>query len=100
LANTFLTLLKRLLANMNEKKANGDKFYSLFPLEDFKAVLGIDDREDKIARFCLVTAALSIEQYCKRKFLKRKNTDYHTFHGDNSFTLKEYPVRKILSVGR
>jgi hypothetical protein len=43
---------------------------------------------------------LSIEQYCKRKFIKRKCTDYHTFYGENTFTLREYPVRKIISVGK
>jgi hypothetical protein len=45
----------------------GKKLYTLMPLDTFKAVLGIDDREDKIARFCLVTASLTIEQYCKRR---------------------------------
>jgi hypothetical protein len=35
------------------------KLYTLMPLEDFKALAGVDDREDKLARFCLVTASLS-----------------------------------------
>jgi len=38
---------------------------SLVPLEDFKALMGIDDREDRLFRFCLLAASLSIEQYCK-----------------------------------
>jgi hypothetical protein len=48
-----------------------DKIYSLIPLEDFKAVLSVDDREDKLARFCLVTSSLTIEQFCKRKLLRK-----------------------------
>ena len=52
--------------------AQDKSLYTLIPLEDFKAVLGVDDREDKLARFCLVTATLTIEQYCKRKLLRKK----------------------------
>ncbi|GHV95207.1 hypothetical protein AGMMS50293_15270 [Spirochaetia bacterium] len=40
--------------------------HSLIPLEDFKALLGIDDREDKTVTFCLITATYSIEEYCGR----------------------------------
>jgi len=72
--------------------------YSLISIEDFKALLGIDDREDKASRFCLLTATFSIEQYCKRRFIKKKHTDYHTYTGDNIFALREYPLRKIISV--
>jgi hypothetical protein len=39
-------------------------FYTLILLADFKAILGVDDREDKISRFCLITATFAIEQYC------------------------------------
>jgi hypothetical protein len=72
--------------------------YTLIPLEDFKAILGIDDREDKIARFCLVTATLSIEQYCKRKLLRKKHFERIEFTGDLLLPLNEYPVTKILAV--
>jgi hypothetical protein len=77
---------------------HGDPLYSLIPFPDFKAILGIDDREDALSRYCLVTAAFTIEQYCKRRLLRRKHTDYLTFSGDPIFTLREYPVRKVLSV--
>ena len=50
--------------------------YSLIPLDDFKAIMGIDDREDKIARFCLVTSTFTIEQYCKRRL--RISADLNT----------------------
>jgi hypothetical protein len=72
--------------------------HTLIPLADFKAILGLDDREDALSRYCLITAAYSIEQYCKRSFYRKKHTDYLTFTGEHIFTLREYPVRKVLSV--
>jgi hypothetical protein len=78
--------------------ASDTPLHTLIPLADFKAILGIDDREDALSRYCLITATYSIEQYCKRRLLRRKNTDYLTFTGEYLFTLREYPVRRILSV--
>jgi hypothetical protein len=75
-----------------------NSLYLLIPFEDFKAVLGIDDREDALSRYCLITATFTIEQYCKRRLLRKKHTDYLTFTGGYIFTLREYPVRKVLSV--
>jgi hypothetical protein len=72
--------------------------YSLIPLADFKAILGIDDRDNALSRYCLITATYSIEQYCKRRLLRKKQTDYLTFTGEYIFTLREYPVRKLLSI--
>jgi hypothetical protein len=72
--------------------------YTLIPLEEFKALLGIDDREDKIARFCLVTATFTIEQYCKRKLLRKKHFETIGFCGDLILPLKEYPVSKIIQI--
>ncbi|MDR0760265.1 MAG: hypothetical protein LBF74_09185 [Treponema sp.] len=72
--------------------------HSLIPFEDFKDLLGIDDREDALSRFCLITATFTIEQYCKRRFCRKKHTDYLTFSGEHIFTLREYPVRRVLSV--
>jgi hypothetical protein len=60
--------------------------------------LGVDDREDKLSWFCLITATFTIEQYCKRRFFRKKHTDYLTFAGEPVFTLREYPVRRILAV--
>jgi len=48
---------------MQEKEKPRDNLYSLIPLDDFKGLLSIDDRDDKIARFCLITASHTIEQY-------------------------------------
>jgi len=71
-----------------EKKAKANPLYSLIPLEDFKAVLGVDDREDKITRFCLVTSTLTIEQHCKRRFLRKTQFEYIDFYGDLILRLK------------
>jgi hypothetical protein len=67
-------------------------------LTDFKAILGIDDREDALSRYCLITATFTIEQYCKRRFYRKKHTNYLTFTGEYVFSLREYPVRKVLAV--
>ena len=79
-------------------KADEKNLHTLIPLEDFKAVLGIDDREDKIARFCLVTSTLTIEQYCKRRFLRKKHFERLEYTGDLIIPLREYPVSKVLAV--
>jgi hypothetical protein len=71
--------------------------YTLIPLEDFKTVIGFDDREDKLVRFCLVTSTLSIEQYCKRRLIRKKHFERIEFNGDLLLPLKEYPVTKILA---
>jgi len=60
--------------------------------------MGVDDREDKTARFCLVTSTLTIEQYCKRRLLRKKHFEQIEFYGDLLLPLKEYPVTKVLAV--
>jgi hypothetical protein len=72
--------------------------HSLIPIDEFKAVLGIDDREDKLARFCLVTGTFTIEQYCKRRLLRKKHFERIEFCGDLVLPLREYPVSKVLAV--
>jgi hypothetical protein len=72
--------------------------YTLMPLDEFKALAGVDDREDKTARFCLVTSTFTIEQYCKRRFLRKKYSESLHITRDLLFPLKEYPVNEILSV--
>ncbi|MDR0582761.1 MAG: hypothetical protein LBG57_00200 [Treponema sp.] len=51
---------------------HGQPLHTLISLADFKAVLGVDDREDALSRFCLITATYTIEQYCKRRLLRKK----------------------------
>jgi hypothetical protein len=72
--------------------------HSLIPLEDFTAILGLDDRDEAISRFCLTTATFTIEQYCRRRLLDKKHYETLEFHGDYVFPLREYPVREILAV--
>jgi hypothetical protein len=36
---------------------NETELHTLIPLADFKAVLGIDDREDALSHYCLIIAA-------------------------------------------
>jgi hypothetical protein len=72
--------------------------HSLIPLADFKAVLGIDDREDSLSRYCLIAATYTIEQYCKRRLLRKKRFEFLPFYGDYLFPLRDYPVREVLAV--
>jgi len=83
---------------LNEIDTKNSSIYSLNPLEDFEALLSIDDREDKIAKFCLVSSTFTIEQYCKRRFLKKKHFEWIEYIGDLFITLREYPVSKALAV--
>jgi len=91
---------KGLGAYKNGYKASpfGDALRTLIPLEDFKALMDVDDREDKIAWFCLVTSTFTIEQYCKRRLLKKKHFESIDFYGDLFLPLGEYPVSKVLAV--
>jgi hypothetical protein len=77
---------------------HGNPLYSLIPLEDFKALLGIDDREDVLSRFCLTTVTYAIEQYCKRRLLRKKRFEFLSFYGGYIFPLRDYPVREVLAV--
>ena len=86
--------------NTQADSIDNKPLYALIPLDEFKALLGIDDREDKISRFCLVSATYTIEQYCKRRLLRKRLTDYCGYRGGHIFTLREYPVRKIISINR
>jgi hypothetical protein len=72
--------------------------YTLIPLADFKAILGLDDREDKISVFCLITATFTIEQYCLRRFFTKKHFERIAYNGDLLLPLREYPVREVLGV--
>jgi hypothetical protein len=85
------------LVMSNEKRIGGNSLYSLIPLDEFKTILSVDDREDRLVRFCLVTSTLTIEQYCKRRLLRKKHFEKIEFNGDLSLPLREYPVTKILS---
>ena len=72
--------------------------YSLIALESFKSVLGIDDREDPLSRFCLTIATHTIEQYCMRRILRKRHFERIEASRDLILTLREYPVSEILAV--
>ncbi len=84
--------------NETENKRQIEKIHSLIPLEDFKSILNIDDRDNKLSRFCLVTSTYIIEQYCKRQFLLKTHRQLFSEWFDLTLFLNEYPVQKILSV--
>jgi hypothetical protein len=83
---------------MQSKETNADKLHALIPLVDFKALLGVDDREDKLCRFCLVTSTLTMEQYCKRRLLRTKIFETLEYYNDLFLPMREYPVTKILAL--
>jgi dsRNA-specific ribonuclease len=81
----------------NETGVQAPSLHTLIPLEDFKALLSLDDREDALSRFCLITASYTIEQYCKRRLLLKRHFERIEFHGDLILPLGEYPVREMLA---
>ncbi|MFP3041627.1 phage head-tail connector protein [Treponema primitia] len=87
----------------NQNMGTACSFHSLITLADFKEILGIDDQDDALSRYCLVTATYSIEQYCRRRLFISKQTEIHEYARENEvfpgvpqIPLKQYPVRKIL----
>ena len=72
--------------------------HSLITLEEFKAIMGIDARDDKNARFCVLTATLTIEQYCQRQLLRKKYFETIPFGNSLVVPFREYPVVEILAV--
>jgi hypothetical protein len=76
----------------------GFTLHALIPLEEFKAILGVDDRESALSRYCLITATYTIEQYCKRRLLAKTITEYLDYTGEGLLLLREYPVREIAGV--
>jgi len=75
-----------------------NNLYTLMPLAVFKGLLGIDDREDKLAAFSLVTSTFTIEQFCRRRLLRKKYFETVEFCGDLLLPLREYPVTDVLAV--
>jgi hypothetical protein len=72
--------------------------HSLIPLADFKTILGLDDREDTLSRYCLITATYTIERYCKRRLLLKRHFERLEVSAAPLLPLREYPAREILAV--
>jgi hypothetical protein len=76
----------------------GNSLHSFISPAEFKKILGIDDREDALCRFVLIASTYTIEQFCKRRLLRKKRLEFFPFYGDYVFPLGEYPVREIMTV--
>jgi hypothetical protein len=74
------------------------QLHTLIPLADFKAVLGFDDHEDALSRFCLTTATYTIEHYCWRGLVEHRRFERLDYRGDLFLTLGEYPVYEVLAL--
>jgi hypothetical protein len=61
---------------------DNETLHALIRLDDFKAILGIDDREDALSRYCLLTATYTIEQYCRRSLFVHRHFERIEFSGD------------------
>jgi len=59
------------------------------------SLMGVDARDERIARFCLVTSTLTIEGQCKRRFLRKRYLERSAFYGDLFLPLGEYPVKNV-----
>jgi hypothetical protein len=90
----------------HETGARAHSLHTLIPFEDFKAILGFDDREEALSRYCLITATYTIEQYCKRRLVKTNSNEQIEIskgegansNGELILPLREYPVRKVLTI--
>jgi hypothetical protein len=71
---------------------------TLIPFADFKAVLGIDDRDDVLSGFCLNAATCAIETYCRRFLLAGRHIETIDYYGEFLLALGEYPVGEITAV--
>jgi hypothetical protein len=83
---------------MSNETGVQNSLHSLIPLADFKALLGIDDRDDAMARYCLITSTYTIEQYCLRRLFLKRHFELIAPNGDLLLPLREYPVREVLGV--
>jgi len=81
--------------NYEELTEGEPQIRTLIPIEEFKAILGIDDRDDKLVKFCLATSTLTIENYCKSKLLRKKHFEKIEYIGDLLLYLREYPVNEV-----
>jgi len=74
------------------------ELHSLVALAECKRILGLDDREDGLAAFCLASSTFAIEARCRRSLLVKTHSECLDFYGCPALALREYPVREVLSV--
>jgi uncharacterized phiE125 gp8 family phage protein len=72
--------------------------HSLVALDECQTLLGIDGREDALLTFLLESTTFTIEEYCRRKLGFRRVAEVFSDTVDRCFTLREYPVRRVMDV--
>jgi len=75
-----------------------EKIYSLVSLESFKEIFSLDDRDDTLSKYCLVTATHTAEQYCMRRLVKKRHYERIENTEELGIPLREYPVKEVLAV--
>jgi len=60
----------------------------------------VDDRDDNLSRYCLITATHTIEQYCHRRLTVKRHFEELAFWGDRIIPLSHYPVISIFSLNK
>jgi hypothetical protein len=84
---------------MNSRN-NGGTFHSLVPLEEAKRFLRVDDRDDSLLGFLLVSFISVVGKYCARRPLRKRVKEWFTGTADPVFPLLEYPVREVSAAAR
>jgi uncharacterized phiE125 gp8 family phage protein len=81
------------------RKNSCDLFHSLVTLAEARAFLGTDDRADSLVGFLLVASTYAIEEYCMRRLLRKRVKECFVNSPETVFTLREYPVADVSTVG-
>jgi hypothetical protein len=81
-------------------KNNGGTFHSLVPLAEAKAFLGVDDRDDSLLGFLLVSFISAVGKYCKRRPLRKRVKEWFVDTILPVFPLLEYPVGEVSAAAR
>jgi uncharacterized phiE125 gp8 family phage protein len=77
-------------------KDNCDFVHSLVSLAEAKEFLCVDDRDDSLLGFLLVSGSYAIEEYCMRRLLRKRIKE--RFEASCYLTLREYPVAEVSAV--
>lgn len=84
--------------NTEDSMAADLVIHSLIILLEYKSALNLDDRDGSFVLFISNAASYSAENYCFRRILRKRHTEYFDTVGDNAFFLREYLIREILIV--
>jgi uncharacterized phiE125 gp8 family phage protein len=81
-------------------KEGFDLVHSLVSVREFKRLSGVDDREDSLLEFLLVSSTYSIEEYCMRRLLRKRIKESFINTAETVFILREYPAAYVSAVER